>query len=237
MALNADALCSVAQVRNALGDQSADQTTIEDGINAFSKAIQKYARRQWMPVSAATETRKFRYDGNGILDLGDDDTPTEIFAGGGGPTPVIVLHSDLPAGTHVLAQLQLSAGDASNEADYRLEPLNKTESSTYTWLVLPRAVPIRISTSLAPVSLDGKQIEVSITAKFGAGSVPSDIVKTCVREVANDYRNPEGFQSRQLGELSFSEATSDYAGVGGGLPPLSRGTRALLYGYRVPVLA
>lgn len=235
MALNSDALCSVTQVRNALGDPNADEDVIFDSINAFSKAIQRYCRRMWMPVDANPRTLKFMYDGNGILDLGDSDTPVEIKAG---TVTQIMLHSDLPAGTDAFAQLVLSPGDSLNEADYRLYPLNQTESGTYTYLALPLACARRVSGSLAPVSLDAKQVEVSITAKFGAGSVPDDVVKACIRECANDYRNPEGFQSRNLGELSFSEPTSDMAGgSGGGLPPLSRGTRQLLYGYRVPVLA
>jgi len=218
--LNPDALTTVAKVQTRPGMAGVDGGRIEDSINAFSVAIKRYIRRQFKPTETGI-TKRFRYDGNGILDLGADDPPTELSL-----LTSITLYSDLPASS----QLVLFAGDASSEADYRLEPRNKTEQGTYTWLVLPLADFRRASTSLTPIIGRVREAEVKIVGNWGAGVVPADVELACIREVTNDLRNPEGFSSRSAGDFAFVEDPSASW-------PLSRKTRQLLDSYRYPVIA
>lgn len=229
MALETYALTTIVKARrhvlNSDTDASCD-ARLEDGINAFSLAVINYVRRQFLPIEDAA-TKKFAYAGDGILDLTVcDDMPYELRS-----VTAITLYSDLPASY----QLVLSNGDASNEADYRLNPRNKTREGTYTWLVLPKpgGLPPSASTSRTPLSPILKEFEISITGNWAAGVVPSIVEKVVLREIANDFRNPEGFQSRQLGDFGVSEPVD---GGGTGFAPLSWGSKRLLEPYRRPVI-
>lgn len=231
MAQNYD-LTTLAKARlNVLGDNSdtSQDELLGDLVSAFSLAVINYIRRQFQPTETAV-TKRFSYNGNGILDLTViDDMPFELTA-----VTAIVLYTDLPT----VYQVTLSAGDSSSEADYRLRPLNKTREGTYTWLVLPRPTSMPPSSpslaSTAHLASDLKQFEVSITGNWGAGAVPTIVERVVLREIANAYRNPEGFQQRTLGEYSISEPL-DVSG-GSGFAPLSWGSKRLLEPYRRPVI-
>lgn len=220
MALNADALTSVANVLARPGMAGVAQARVEMSVNAFSTAIQRYARRQFKPTQTGV-TKRFRYDGNGILELSVDDPPTELSL-----VTSITLYSDLPASL----QFVLSPGDSIWEADYRLEPRNKTAQGTYTWIALPRADYRRFSGSLTPILGHARQAEVMIVGNWGAGVVPADIELACIREVTDDLRNPEGYSSRSMGDFSFVEDPSASW-------PISRKTRQLLDSYRAVTIA
>lgn len=225
-------LTTIAKARlNVLGDSTDDaqDELLEDLVDAFSLAVINYVRRQFMPTETAV-TKRFSYNGGGILDLTViDDMPHELTA-----VTQVVLFSDLP----VAYQVPLANGDASSEADYRLNPRNKTRELTYTWLMLPQQTGLAPSvpspSSTMHLAGDQKEYEVAITGNWGAGVVPSIVERVVLREIANAYRNPEGFQQRSMGEFSVSEPL-DVAG-GSGFAPLSWGSKRLLEPYRRPVI-
>lgn len=223
MALASDALTTVNEARGWLGEDDASLSLLESLINGFSHLVQRHAGRQFKPRETAV-AKKFRYDGSGVLRLDAASRPTELVT----PTS-IVLYSDLPTAY----QKTLSAGDASNEADYRLEPRGGTAEGTYTWLVLPKVSSFpSVSGSETPIASSSREAQLTITGSWGADSVPADIAIAVLREIENVYRNRGGFDSRTFGELSISDL-----GVTPGLPPLSRGTMRIVGQYRAPVFA
>jgi hypothetical protein len=229
MALEDYALTSLEKARlQVLGDadDTAQDERLTDLVNAFSLSVINYVRRQFQPTEDGA-TKRFSYSGKGVIDLTViDDQPYELRA-----VTAITLYSDMPASYQVV----LSNGDASNEADYRLNPRNKTREGTYTWLLLPTQLSLPPVASTSPTRLgpELKEYEISITGDWGAGVVPSIVEKVVLRELANDFRNPEGFQNRSLGEFAVTEMID---GGGSGYAPLSWGSKRLLEPYRRPVI-
>ncbi len=223
MALAADALTTLDAARRWVGEPDAEAESLEPLINSFSRAVQRYAGRQFKPRETAV-AKKFRYDGSGVLRLDAANRPTELVS-----VTSIVLFSDLPASY----QKTLSAGDASYEADYRLEPRGATSEGTYTWLVLPKVTSFpALTSSESPIDPSTREAQVTITGTWGADSVPADIEIAVLREISNVFRNRGGYDSQSLGDLTISEL----AGAGA-LPPLSRGTLRIVSQYRSPVFA
>lgn len=228
MALREDALTTVADLRNHIGEQSLTVARAERAINAMSRTIRNYCGRQFVPREGdqTALAKKFRYDGSGMLVLGASPSyATELRQ-----VTSIVLFSDLPSAN----QVTLSAGTANvTEADYRLEPRQGTREGTYLWLTLPSIPPSLIPDGPSPggytLEADTKRIEVTITGKWGAGDVPEDVEAACLIAATNYLRNPEAFQSRSLGDFSFTESVPTAIDTGQSLP---RDARALLYDYR-----
>lgn len=182
-----------------------DADVLEAHVEGYSRAIQQYLEREFKPATAAA-ARKFRYDGHGVLDL----APYELTA-----VTAVTLYTDTPSPD------TLENGDASTESDYRLEPRNGTAEGTYTWLALPEVPETPRRRRLG--------VEVTVTGDWGAGTAPADVQLVCARLAAAAWRNPEGFESRQLGELQFTEDVAP--GEEYGLP---RSARRALARYRRP---
>lgn len=216
MALSASALVTLDEARlwvhGSADDDSQDQL-LELLIESYSSAIARYTGRELLPKTPALDTdpivtRTFRYAGSGVLDFVRFELrPLNLGS--------IVLYSDLPSGS----QRTLSAGSSTEEAEYRLEPREQTPEGTYLRLILPELD--------VPASRRAKGVEVSVSGRWGAGTVPADVKLACLIAVRNAARNPEGFASRSLGELTFSE---------GPAPPeslsLPRDARGLLAPHR-----
>lgn len=173
-------------------------------INAASAAIARYTGRQFLPVENG-EKKLFRYDGGGVLRL----RPYEARS-----VSSVVMFTDMPVSSH----RTLLAQTPTQMAEYRLEPREKTTLDTYTWMALP--------TVHLPESDQHFGIQVAVTGDWGIGSVPSDVEFACLRTVAHWYRNPEGFLSRNLGELGMADEPNPDEGI-----PLR--ARLLLHPYKV----
>ncbi len=211
MGLNANALTTVQAARGRLNDDDADLDKLEGLINGYSLAVKKYTRREFVPTFPDPDTdpaqpRSFFYDGGGYLDLVRYELRT---------VTSIVMYSDLRP---VSSQTILSAGDANTECGWRLEPRPGTDEDTY----LALALPIRD----VPYGRRNYGIEVTVTGHWGVGYVPGDVEMATLTAVADAWRNPEGFATRSLGELTFSEQADE---EGGSLPQASRD---LLIPYR-----
>jgi hypothetical protein len=217
---NGDDLTTVAKAASYIGDTNANTTRLQLLISAYSRAIRRYTDRQFMPVETAV-AKKFRYDGAGILNL----PSTELQS-----VTSIVLYTDLPTAQ----QVTLAAADTVSEADYRLEPRNKTLESTYLWLTLPRRTWFPIYSSNTPSPSDKKLAEVTITGTWGAGSTPGDVELACLIAVDNAYRSPGGFSTETMGGFTLSEVVDPSSGPGRSLPI---DARALLGPYRRVALA
>jgi len=187
MALATNALCTLQEARHyikrKLNDDSSDPL-IEDLINAASTAIHGYCHRQFKPQDAATNVaKKFVYDGSGELWFAELDTELAELTS-------IVLYTDQPSSS----QKTLAAATATAEAEYRLEPRNKTAESTYLSLILPRLSRPRL-----------EDYEVTVTGKWGAGSVPADVNLACRMAVATWYnRNAAAIDAGSPGGLGFN---------------------------------
>lgn len=209
MALNTDALTTVASAQTYLGDDGAATALLELLINGYSRAVANYTQREFKSALASPDNqpRQFRYAGRGVLPL----HPYEARA-----IDQIVLHTDQPT----VSQRTLTAASPTVEGEWRAEPRGKTREGTYLWLVLPQ---VGVSAQW--------ETEVTVTGDWGAGTVPADVELACLIAVAAGYRNPEAFASRGLGELDFSQQPEP--DVGASLPPAAR---RLLYPYRRPVI-
>jgi hypothetical protein len=217
-----DALTTVENAKPHLGRSNVsvpnDEDRIQQLINSYSRAIRLYTGRQFLPTEDAA-SKRYRYEGNGFLSL----APFELRS-----VTSVTLYTDLPQSSWVV----LAAQSATVESQFRLEPRNGTPEGTYVWMTLPE---IGMFSPLVPepiVTRRGRGSEVTIAGNWGAGAVPADVELACIIAVANGYRNPEGFATRSMGPLAFSEnmepvVLSDEAGQS-----LPRAARALLGPYR-----
>jgi hypothetical protein len=215
--LIAEALITVTDMRFFLDrvGQTVDMDEtrwLEDLINTYSLACARYCDRQFTPERTGPGTRwplksdaiatgtakKFRYDGNGVLDM----SPFEIRT-----VTAVVMETDLPTAQ----QTTLVAGSGSVESDYRFEPPAKSTEGTYLWAVLPRRSYLALGFSQRTNYVDGDPLppssgyvsgqvgrEVTVTGDWGAppGFVPLDVQHACKIAVGQAFRNPEGYASR-----------------------------------------
>lgn len=226
MALNTDALTTVAQLRLHMGESatSLDTTRAENAINAMSRTIRNYTGRQFLPTENPA-TKKFRYNGRGLLVFAQSSSwATELKT-----ATAITLFSDLPTANQVV----LSAGSASVESDYRYGPRSGTREATYLWLELPEILPSQVPVGANPggyaLTASSKGIEITVAGNWGAGIVPGDVEAACLIACANFLRNPESFGSRSLGAFSFTDSVDQPVDTGRALPS---DARAMLYDYR-----
>lgn len=183
------ALTTVANVREMLPDANADSDRLTILINSYSTAIKKYCAREF--ESGGTATRKFRYEGNGFLDLAPYDLRS---------ITSVTAYTDLPTSE----QVTLAAASSTTEADYRLMPLNATDEGTYLWMLLPQLdVKFSSTTGYQPSELKG--VQVSVAGTWGMATVPADVELACIVAVVNAYRNPGSFQSVSVGGYSLTE--------------------------------
>lgn len=207
--LNEDALISVdAAMRAIRKTNPTEDEKIEAAaaINAYSRAIHKYTRRQFLPKETGI-AKRFEYDGSGVLNFTRERTELR-----GSPTEIL-LGSDLP----LADQRVLLALTETTEAEYKLQPPHLTDEGTYLWIKgLPKL---------------SRTVELKITGDWGAETIPSDVELACRIAVSNYLRSPEGFGSRKLGALEISDVLEAAAASDNGrsLPP---DARYLLRDYR-----
>ena len=206
MALNTDALATVDQARAMIRDQAADNDLLELLVNGYSRACALYTRREFAPATDDV-SRTFRYSGGGWLDV----TPYELRA-----VATVVVGSDLAT----VDQVTLDEQSGTQQAGYRLEPRQGTLDGTFLRLSLPTMH-----------ALEPHHHQVTVTGDWGMTTVPPDVTLACLIAVANGYRNPEAFASRQLGELALVEAGGGGDIAGQSLPDAARN---LLKPYRRP---
>ena len=200
-------------MRAWLGDAGADQAECEIALNGVSRSIRWFTGRQFKPKQDAA-TKKFAYDGNGVLEL--TDTELRVLTS-------ITLYTDLPASE----QLVLAAATGTSEADFRLEPRGGTEEGTFLYLALPYLDPKSLSeTGFAPDG-DIKLIEATVVGDWGTDVVPGDVELACLTAAADIYRSPEGADERRLGPLSLDHADDEDWAFG-----LSTRVREMLRPYR-----
>lgn len=75
---------------------------------------------------------------------------------------------------------------------------------------------------------------MTVTGAWGTAEVPGAVEAACVMAVGDAIRNPEGFSSRSIGELAYSEVDEPPAAAGRNLPP---DARAMLGPHRRMVYA
>ena len=147
-------------------------------INAYSRAVEKYTRREWLPIML-DDTRSFQYDGSGFMSLEPSDL-REITS--------VVLNSHYPAGYQEI----LIAGSDSALGNYWPKPAGRTAEGTYWWMELPT---YRHSGSY----------EVEVTGDWGIGTVPADVELALWIAIDDSYKNPTGFAGGEVGGLGFTE--------------------------------
>lgn len=233
VALIAEALVTAEEMRRFLDRQGVpagairdeEEDWINDLINAFSLAAARYCKRQFAPERApavmpdpprwplktdplvTSEVKDFTYKGAGFLSF----APYELRSVTSVETGV-----DLP----LSSRSTLFAGDDTREAEYRLEPAEKTSLGTWLYAILPES---SLSDSRFG-RLAGRRVRV--TGAWGAQAVAPDVAHAVKIAVAQGFRNPEGFASRESGGLELDEAAERFVGS---LPGESR---ALLGPYR-----
>lgn len=219
------ALTTAAEFLAYLGeptDSSGKQTDrAQRLINAYSKAVRRYTRRQFQPFEDGVE-KIFSYSGNGYLSL----APYEARA-----ITTVTLGTDLPtSGWQVLVNQ-----DADTEAQWRPNPRNKSEEGTYWSLTLPESGPYHPYFDMPVTTLNRRNLgyQVTVLGDWGLNLslVPDDVELALWIAVANAWRNPEGYKTRSLGPLSTTDYETVMPGEEEGLS-LPRASRALLSAYR-----
>ena len=192
-------------------------------LKGYSRAVQKYSRREWLPEVAGA-ARRLSYNGLGYLSLAPWDLRT---------VTSIVMFTDLPTAQ----QRTLVAGSPTVEGEYRLLPAGLTEEGTYRALALPPFTPYNNQFGAGHM-VDGEWVyrppngsyEVTVTGDWGIGYVPDDVELACLIAIKNGYENPSSMAAGSQGGFSFAEvpeqSTSSWERM---LPSESR---ALLTPYR-----
>jgi hypothetical protein len=176
MALNPNALCTVAEAQTYMGHAAAPTGPLEQLINGYSEAIARYSGREWCPRTTAA-ARKFSYNGSGVLSL----APYELRT-----VSLVQRDTDDPSPTTIPA------------TDYRLQPRNRSEQGTYLWVALPCLVPSYQQFETEVTITGDWGIATDHTG------IPPDVKLAALVAVASGYRNPEWFAGRDLGALGLT---------------------------------
>lgn len=199
-------------------------------INAYSRAVYRYTRREWLPQS--TGARSFTYDGSGVLELADPDSDLRAVT-------AVTLYSDQPTAS----QQVLTAPSGGAQGDWRLAPVGGTREGTYLRLEFTSLIIRPFNTAAFPnygISSHWSErldYKVTVTGDWGIysslASVPEDVQLACLVAIKDAYANPEGFASRAFGPLQLTEESSVPGGESFGPGDLPSEARSLLDGpYR-----
>jgi hypothetical protein len=202
-------------------DDASQDSQLVRLLKGYSRAVQNYSRREWLPEADA-EARRLSYNGLGYLVL----DPWDLRA-----VTSIVMFTDLPTAQ----QRTLVAGSPTVEGEYRLLPAGLTPEGTYRSLLLPPFTPYSQSGGLM---VDGEWVyrppsgtyEVTVTGDWGIGYVPDDVELACLIAVKNAYENPSSMAAGAQGGFSFSEVPEQGASLWERMLPAE--ARALLTPYR-----
>jgi hypothetical protein len=220
------ALTSVEEFLGYLGEPSDSTGKQRDKaqrlINAYSKAVNRYIKRQFLPSEEASD-KIFAYSGNGFLSL----APFEARAIG-----AVTMFTDLPESSWVVLANQTE----TQEAQWRPNPRHKSEQGTYWYLTLPEHGAYHPYYDEPVTSLTRRNLgyEVTVNGDWGVAEdtdVPDDVELALWIACANAWRNPEAYQTRRMGPLAASDYSDYVPGTEEGLS-LPRASRALLSGYR-----
>lgn len=219
------ALTTTSEFFTYLGESDDDAGRRRDRaqllINAYSKAVIRYIKRQFQPTEDAAD-KLFSYIGNGYLSLAPFEA-TEIYT--------VTIYTDLPESGWVVLPNQ----SATQESRWRPNPRHKTLEGTYWSLTLPEVGPFHPYYDEPVTTLNRRNLayQVTVNADWGlpVEDVPYDCRLALWIAVANAWRNPEAFRQRSLGPLQFAPdmevAGADTEGLS-----LPRAARSLLAPYR-----
>jgi hypothetical protein len=219
---NADALTTKEAFLAYMGEPTDQSGAAADRaqryINGYSRAALKYLRRRWT-VETATD-KIFYYSGNGFLSLAPFEART---------IHTVTLYTDMPtSGWQVLANQS-----ATQEAQWRARPANRSEQGTYLYMTLPEIGPYHPYYDEPITTLNRRNLgyEVTVNADWGVtqSDVPDDIELAIWIACANAWRNPEAYQTRHMGPLMATDYAEPAETEGLSLP---RASRALLHPYR-----
>lgn len=202
MALNDDALTTLLAAQQYMridGETSAaEDASIERIINAVSRAIRRHLGRQLLPKEPLLDT-----DPEVSFDYGYDGCGYLSLS---------------PREARSVSAVAIE--DVTLDATaYTVEPRGKNLEGTYTWLSLPLRSGARAQ--------DGRGWKVTVTGRFGAGTVPGDVEGYCLLEVDRRWTNPEGAEQRTAGPHAFSDSAGS----------LTEETREGLDSLRPPTIA
>lgn len=199
MAVDPADLVTVAQVGEVMQILSvgtdARAPLIQSNITRASRAIQRYAEREFKPTMGTLTgnsydgvgTRKFWYRGGGVLSL----APYELQA-----VTSVLLDNDgaAPSPTTLSAD------------QYRLMP-SPPEDGTYTQLQLRNVGPTR-----GDSSVDYRPMRsVDITGTWGMPTIPGDVAEACILTVAHWVRMFSNFYATQgAGDHADTDASGRY---------------------------
>jgi len=226
--VRSDALTDLLSAREFVLQDSTDSSQdprLARLINAYSRSIYKFTRREWRPQTNAA-TRSFTYDGSGVLELANPDSDLRAVT-------AVVLYTDLPTGS----RQTLTPPSGSVQGDWRLGPIGGTPEGTYLRLEFTSLLNRPFNTAgfpgYGPCELDYK---VDVTGNWGIAStlagVPDDVQLACLVAIADAYRNPEGFASRVIGPLQLTEEAAAPAGESFSARNLPVEAQELLEPYR-----
>ena len=168
------------------GQEEDDKRWIATLINTFSRLVANYTEREFLPVTDDDEddvARVFVYDGDELLSLAPYEA-REVSS--------VVLYSDQPQAF----QIALTQGYTVTGYSWWGDPRQLSAEGTLLALELPRR---------RRGHRHGAQ--VTVTGKWGAGSVPADVKHVCEAEVADAW-----WASRARAPLanSFGQGAESY---------------------------
>jgi hypothetical protein len=152
------------------GYEEDDNRWIAELINVFSRLVQDYCEREFLPKTndlLPDVARKFLYDGDGILSLAPYDARD---------IATVTMYTDIPADIRPVFS-DLTEGYVATGNSWYANPRNLTAEGTIVELELPTR-----RRGSRPT-----EIEVTVVAKWGAGVVPLPVKHVVEAEVANTY--------------------------------------------------
>jgi hypothetical protein len=193
-------------VQRSTAQESEDDAYIADLINSYSSAAQTYMNRFLRPLEEDV-THKFRYDGNGTLNL----APYELR-----DATSMTFYSDRATTQSVPSTLRSlrPAGGNPYFGSYGEVHVPLLGKRGYAWPVV-NAYPWGW--------LEDDTIEVSILGDWGAARIPAEVERAVIIACALGYRKQESSDARVLGPAlggGFAGSPDVFA-LGGTAPLLS----------------
>jgi hypothetical protein len=214
-------ILSISEYKTAVGlplSDTSQDAKIEQAINFASTAIRNYTRRDFATAITAATTRRYPYDGKGLVDV--DDLVT------GSVTAVAIV----PWGT--------ASGLVLNPDDFSVEP-SDPGAEVQSWIELTPGLGVdplgegflrNMDSFGAMDRVQGRRGYLDVTARFGWEDVPGDVKQAAIWTTAAFIENPKPFLSRSVAEVSVTYPNPTVDAI-----PLR--AQALLDGYIKPRIA
>lgn len=190
-------LATRAELKRTLKDNTtANDTLYDDVLREASAAVRDFTQREFItPATTVDSTRRYIYDGSGVLEIDDAKTITAVKLIRSGVSDV-VLTAD----------------------EFEPQPYRSQGTTPYSWLdILPRTSESpemgfeRNLDTLWHKYLFSREVFVDVTGKWGWDAIPDAVVRATIWTAISFQENPRNVISEGVAGVHRSYANPSRA--------------------------